>query len=307
MSNDRTVLFGLGLEGGVDQVGDMLAHARIADEAGIDIVSVGDHPAIAERLDAYALLGFVLGATKNVTAAAIMTNLLSRPAPVLARTLTSLSTISGGRVAFGVGAGGSWDEIVTTGVPRWQPGQRVRALEEAITLVRALSGGGDPVTFDGEFYHVTDMAPAAAPTPPIWVGALGPKTLAVTGRCADAWIPGHLADWRSTEVAEGRRIVDDAAAAAGRDPAEVGTIYNVSGPITRDSSPHTRDEDGRWIGGSVAQWVDELTYAALECHASAFSYLLPPAQTIDDTTLSLWAREIVPAVREAVAQHREAG
>jgi hypothetical protein len=49
-------------------------------------------------------------------------------------------------------------------------------------VVRALSGGGDPVTFHGEFYQVTELAPASAPTPPIWVGSLGPKALAVTGR-----------------------------------------------------------------------------------------------------------------------------
>jgi alkanesulfonate monooxygenase SsuD/methylene tetrahydromethanopterin reductase-like flavin-dependent oxidoreductase (luciferase family) len=45
----------------------------------------------------------------------------------------------------------------------------------AIQVVRALSGGGDPVTFDGEFYHVTELTPAAAPTPPIWVGSIGPE------------------------------------------------------------------------------------------------------------------------------------
>jgi len=37
-------------------------------------------------------------------------------------------------------------------------------------VVRALSGGGDPVTFDGEFYQVTGLTPAAAATPPIWIG-----------------------------------------------------------------------------------------------------------------------------------------
>jgi alkanesulfonate monooxygenase SsuD/methylene tetrahydromethanopterin reductase-like flavin-dependent oxidoreductase (luciferase family) len=86
-----------------------------------------------------------------------MTNLLSRPAPVLARTITGLSTISRGRVVLGMGAGGLWEEIVALGVTRLSPAARVRALEEAIMVVRALSGGGDPVTFDGEFYHVTGL------------------------------------------------------------------------------------------------------------------------------------------------------
>ena len=94
MTPNHKVLFGLGLENGVDQVSEMLGHARLADDAGLDVVSVSDHPYFAERLDAYAALGFVLGATSNITGAVIMTNLLSRPAPILARTVTGLSTIS---------------------------------------------------------------------------------------------------------------------------------------------------------------------------------------------------------------------
>jgi alkanesulfonate monooxygenase SsuD/methylene tetrahydromethanopterin reductase-like flavin-dependent oxidoreductase (luciferase family) len=109
-----------------------------------------------------------------------MTNLLSRPAPILARTVTGLSDISGGRVILGTSAGGIEDEIAALGVPRLSPGARIRALEEAITVVR-----------------------------------------------------------------------------------DVGTIYIVPGAITRNPLPETRDEDGRWIGGGVTQWVEELTSAVL--------------------------------------------
>jgi alkanesulfonate monooxygenase SsuD/methylene tetrahydromethanopterin reductase-like flavin-dependent oxidoreductase (luciferase family) len=302
MTASQNVHFGLGLETGVDQVSEMLGHARLADDAGLDLVSLSDHPYFAERVDAYAALSFVLGATSNITGAVIMTNLLSRPAPVLARTVTGLSTVSRGRVVLGMGAGGLWEEIVALGVPRLSPAARVRALEEAVMVVRALSGGGDPVTFDGDFYHVTELMPAAASAPPIWIGSLGPKALAVTGRQADGWIPGHLADWSSTVVAESRPIVDEAAASVGRDPADVGTIYNVSGSFTRLPRPETRDDESRWIGGSVAQWVEELTVAVLEHGAAAFIYLLPPGQSISDTTLNLWAHEVVPAVREAIAK-----
>jgi alkanesulfonate monooxygenase SsuD/methylene tetrahydromethanopterin reductase-like flavin-dependent oxidoreductase (luciferase family) len=302
MSHNRGVLFGLGLESGVTQVSELLGHARLADDAGLDLVSLSDHPYFAERIDAYAALGFVLGATSHVAAATIMTNLPSRPAPVLARTVTSLSTVSRGRFILGLGAGGGLpEEIAALGLPRLSPGARVRALEEAITVVRALSGGGDPVTYDGEFSQLTGLIPADAPTPPIWIGALGPKMLAATGRLADGWIPGHLADWRSTVVAQSRPIVDEAAASAGRDPAEVATIYNVSGRLTREPLPATRDDDGRWIGGGVAQWVEELTSAVLDHGAAAFIYLRRQGEIIDDTTVNLWAREVAPAVREAIA------
>ncbi len=301
MTPNHKVLFGIGLENGVHQVSEILGHARVADDAGLDLVSVSDHPYFADRLDAYATLGFVLGATSNISGAVIMTNLLSRPAPVLARTVTGLSTISGERVVLGLGAGGMWEEIVALGAPRLSPAARIRALEEAIVVVRALSGGGDPVTFDGEFYQVTELTPAAAPTPPIWVGSLGPKNLAVTGRNADGWIPGHLADWRSRQVAESRPIVDEAAASVGRDPADVDTVYNVSGRLESDPTRETRDDEGRWTGGGVAQWVEELTFAVLEQSAAAFIYLVPPGESISDTTLNLWVHEVVPAVREAIA------
>jgi alkanesulfonate monooxygenase SsuD/methylene tetrahydromethanopterin reductase-like flavin-dependent oxidoreductase (luciferase family) len=300
---NNKVLFGLGLETDVHQVSEMLGHARLADNAGLDLVSLSDHPYFAQRVDAYAALGFVLGATSNVTGAVIMTNLLSRPAPILARTVTGLSTISRGRFVLGLGAGGLWEEIVALGVPRLSPGARIRALEEAMIIVRALSGGGDPVTFDGEFYQVTGLTPAATPTPPIWIGSLGPKALAATGRQADGWIPGHLADWRSTQVAESRPIVDEAAASVGRNPTDVDTIYNVSGRLSRDPLPKTRDDEGRWTGGGVTQWVEELTFAVLEHGAAAFIYLLPPGESISDKTLNLWAHEVVPATREAIAKH----
>jgi alkanesulfonate monooxygenase SsuD/methylene tetrahydromethanopterin reductase-like flavin-dependent oxidoreductase (luciferase family) len=298
-------LFGLGLETGVHQVSETLRHARMADEAGLDFVSVGDHPYFADRVDAYAALGFVLGATSDIAGAVICTNLLSRPAPVLARTLTGLSTISHGRVILAMGAGGMQEEIVALGVPCLSPGARIRALEEAVTVVRALCGGGDPVTFDGEFYHVTKLEPAAAPTPPIWIGSGGPKGLAVIGRCADGWIPPHAADWRSTLVAQSRPLIDEAAGLAGRSPVDIGTVYNVAGQITQVAVPvaETRTDEGRWTGGGVKQWVEELTFAVLEQGASAFNYLVPPGgDSLSDTTLNLWAHEVVPAVREAIAK-----
>src|SRR5690349_25177998 len=105
--------------------------------------------------------------------------------------------MSSGRSILGIGAGAIWDMITKLGVPRLDGGAAVRAMAEAITLVRALSGGGDPVTFDGEFYHVSGLDPAAAPAPRIFTGSVGPKSLAVTGQLADGWIPPGGSDWLS--------------------------------------------------------------------------------------------------------------
>ena len=301
---ERKVWFGcsLGAWNGAD-VASAAESVRLvvqADRDGLDLFTVADHPYFAEKLDSYALLPFLLGQTGHISGAVTVTSLPSRPAPVLAHTITSLSALSGGRVVLGIGAGAIWDMIVKLGVPRLNGGSAVRAMAEAITLIRALSGGGDPVTFDGEFYHVSGLDPADVPAPPIWTGSVGPKSLAVTGRLADGWVPPMASDWQSTRYRESRPRIDEAAVAAGRDPAQIADVYNFGGRITREPLAATRGEDGRWIGGSVRQWIDELTAAVLEHHASGFIY-----RSTDDTpaseALARWATEIVPAVREAIA------
>jgi len=301
---ERDVLFGssLGPWNGVDagDVAGALGVVARADRDGLDLFTLADHPYFGDKLDAYAALGFLLGRTTRIAGMVSVTNLASRPAPVLARAITSLSALSGGRVVLGLGAGALWDMITRLGVPRLDPGAAVRALEEAIILVRALSGGGDPVTFDGEFYRVSDLDPAAVAAPPVWTGSGGPKSLAVTGRLADGWVPQGGADWLSTRYRQARPLIDEAAAAAGRDPSAIITVYNFGGRITPEPLLATRGEDGRWIGGSARQWVDELTSAVLEHDARGFVY-----RTTDDTpaaeAVARFAREIVPAVREAVA------
>jgi alkanesulfonate monooxygenase SsuD/methylene tetrahydromethanopterin reductase-like flavin-dependent oxidoreductase (luciferase family) len=293
-------VFGIGLDSSLGAAEDSLRLAVQADRQGLDLFSVSDHPYLAGRVDAYAFVSVALGATNAISGFANVTNLPSRPAPMLARNVGSLSTLTGGRVVLGMGAGGLWDEIAKLGVPRLDPAAAVRAFEEAIILVRALSGGGAPVTFEGEFYQVTDLEPGPAAAPPVWTGSVGPRSLAVTGRQADGWIPGHAADWLSRRYLESRPLIDEAAAAAGRKPGEIATVYNFPGAITDAPLAATRDEGDRWIGGSVDQWVEELTGAVLEHGAAGFTLFTPGGGHADDVTLGRWAQEIAPAVREAV-------
>jgi alkanesulfonate monooxygenase SsuD/methylene tetrahydromethanopterin reductase-like flavin-dependent oxidoreductase (luciferase family) len=219
---------------------------------------------------------------------------------MLARTVTSLSALSGGRVVLGMGAGGRWDRIADMGVPRLPPDEAVRAFEEAIVLVKKLSGGGPAVTFEGRHHRVHRIEPAPVAAPAVWTGSVGRKSLAATGRVADGWIPGHAADWRSVRYRTSRPVIDEAAAAVGRDPREIRTIFNFPGRITDAPLPATRDRDGRWVGGSVDQWVEELTGAVLEHDAAGFMLFSPDGGTPDATALARWGREIVPAVRDAV-------
>jgi alkanesulfonate monooxygenase SsuD/methylene tetrahydromethanopterin reductase-like flavin-dependent oxidoreductase (luciferase family) len=133
------------------------------------------------------------------------------------------------------------------------------------------------VNFDGQFYQVSGLDPADVAVPPIWTGSVGPRSLAVTGRLADGWIPHGGSDWLSSRYRQSRPRIDDAAAAAGRDPAEIATMFNFGGRITAEPLAATRGNDGRWIGGSVPQWIEELTGAVLDHHAAGFIY-----RTTDD-------------------------
>jgi alkanesulfonate monooxygenase SsuD/methylene tetrahydromethanopterin reductase-like flavin-dependent oxidoreductase (luciferase family) len=159
----------------------------------------------------------------------------------------------------------------------------------------------EPLLAEGEVYRVSGLDPAPVPAPSIWTGAGGPKALAVTGRLADGWIPGRAADWLSSSYRESRALIDEAAVAAGREPAEVSTIYNFGGAITDTPQSPARDGDGRWLGGTVEQWIDELTGAVVDHGASGFIHRAP-ASAPSATALARWAREIVPAVREAIGQ-----
>ena len=169
---------------------------------------------------------------------------------------------------------------------------------------QVLCGGGPPVTHRGRHYQVSQIEPAPVAAPEVWTGSVGRRSLAATRRVADGWIPGHAADWLSQRYRESRPVIDEAAAAAGRDPREIRTIFNFPGQITSRPLAATRDSDGRWTGGSPGQWVEELTAAVTEHGASGFMLFSPEGGTPDTVSLTRWSREIVPAVREMVARKR---
>lgn len=294
----QEISFGFGANSGIGHVPDLLRLVQQADADGLDVFSVSDHPYLGQNLDAYAAVGFLLGRTQHISGLVNVTNLPTRPAPMLARTVTSLSALSGGRIVLGMGAGGLWDRISDLGVPRLSPGEAVEAFEEGIVLVKRLSGGGPPVTHEGRHYRVNRIDPAPVAASPVWTGSVGKKSLAATGRVADGWIPGHAADWLSERYRTSRPIIDEAALSVGRDPREIRTIFNFPGRITDRPLTATRDHNGRWLGGSVNQWIEELTGAVLEHNAGGFTLFASDHATPEATTLRRWATEIAPAVRE---------
>src|SRR5690606_470562 len=166
---------------------------------------------------------------------------LRQPA-VLARSAASLDRLSGGRLEMGLGAGGFWDAIEGMGGRRLTPGQSIEALEEAIQIMREIwdtsKRGG--VYVDGKYYQVkgAKRGPAPAHDIDIWIGAYKPRILRLTGRVADGWVPslGYLPGGVS-DLTEMNKHIDDAAVAAGRDPADVRRYLNIAGRFSQTGGP----------------------------------------------------------------------
>lgn len=144
-----------------------VATARVAERAGLDLVSVPDHPFRPGLLDAWAVLAVVAAATTSVRVFPNVANLPLPPA-ALARTAASLDLLSGGRVELGLGAGAYWEEIAAEGGPRRTPGEAVAATREAIDVIRALwspPGPGVPGDRSGHRPARTSSRPTTASAP----------------------------------------------------------------------------------------------------------------------------------------------
>ncbi len=265
-------------------------HAMEAERRGLDLVTIQDHPYQAAFYDTWTLLSYLAGRTERITFLPTVATLPLRPPAVLAKSAASLDLLTGGRVQLGLGAGAFWDAIVAMGGPRRSPGEAVAALEEAIAVIRAMWSDERSINVDGAHYRVAGVHPGPPPGPGlgIWLGAYGPRMLALTGAAADGWLPSH-AFLGVDELPPALARIDDAAKAVGRDPARLRKVYNISGLIGPETSEPFR--------GTVTQWTDQL----LAVHALGMNgFVYWPADD-HERQLVRFAEEVVPAVRAALA------
>ncbi len=259
--------------------------ALLTEAAGLELATVQDHPYQARFLDAWALIATILARTSTLRVTTNVTNLPLRPPFVLASTVASLDLLSRGRVELGIGAGGFWDAIEAAGGPRRTPGEALAALEEGIAVVRAAWDTSErSVRVDGDHYRVVGVHPGPAPAHDveIWIGAIGPRMLELTGRVGDGWLPSQSYVPPET-LAERHARIDAAAVAAGRDPAAVRRLYNI-----------TPSDDPAW-----AEWLAELTLT----HGTSTFIVTGD----DPTTVQRFGTEVAPAVRELVLAERSRG
>ena len=290
----RELEFGASVEPLADPP-DWVEHiVRAADRAGLDLVGIQDHPYQRRFLDTWTLISTLVPITEQIRFFPDVANLPLRPPAMLAKAAASLDVLSGGRIEMGLGAGAFWDAVAAMDGPRRSPGEAVRATAEAIKVMRLVWSDERSLRFDGEFYSLRGMRPGPHPVHEIgiWVGAYGPRMLRLIGRLADGWVPS-LGYSPPEKLPEMQKRIDEAAAEAGREPKEIRRAYNLGGRIG--------EEHRGLLDGPIDHWVEELTRFAIELGMDTFIYW-PSEDHVRQ--VELFAGEVVPAVREAVAAER---
>jgi F420-dependent oxidoreductase-like protein len=181
------------------KIGPTLAEtARIADQAGFAGFTVMDHffqmdytaPAEEPMLEGYTTLGYVAAITERMRLGLLVTGVMYRHPGILAKVVTTLDVLSGGRARLGIGASWYEREQRGLGVPVVPVPERLDRLEETLQICRQM-WSDDNGPFEGRHYRLAETicspAPISQPHPPILVGGGGERrTLRLAARYADA-------------------------------------------------------------------------------------------------------------------------
>jgi len=185
--------------GGAPQLGPSLARmAKTTEDAGFTSITVMDHlwqigvigPPEHEMLEAYTALGFLAAHTERVRLHTLVTGVTYRVPGLLAKAVTTLDVLSGGRAGLGIGAAWNEDEARGLGLDFPPTAERFERLEETLQIcLQMWSGSDDP--YDGAHYHLgrtLNSPPSISqPRPRIMIGGTGErKTLRLVAKYADA-------------------------------------------------------------------------------------------------------------------------
>jgi probable F420-dependent oxidoreductase len=217
--------------------------ARAIEEIGYDHIDVFDHvvmgypiqgrppgpyTATMPILEALMLLSHIAAVTSRVTMGTEVLVLPQRHPTLVAKQVSTLDTLSGGRVRLAVGVGWQESEYQALGEDFHTRGKR---MDEAIRLLRAW--WSEPqVDWAGPQYPMTAMAmepkPPQGAALPVWIGGMSERAWRRVGELGDGWTASQISD-----AASARRAIDAihrAAETAGRDPAKIGLQSMVASP-----------------------------------------------------------------------------
>ncbi len=221
--------------------------ARTVEQIGFDHIDIFDHVVMGHPmpgrapgpynaampiLEALTLLAHLAAVTTRVTLGTEVLVLPQRQPALVAKQISTLDTLSGGRVRLGVGVGWQESEYEALHADFRTRGAR---MDEAIALLRTYWTEPE-VSAKGAHYPTTSMAMEPKPPQggrlPIWIGGNSEAALRRTGRLGDGWLASRV-----TDAEDARRAIETIhrhAAEAGRDPAALG-LQSMVAPPPRDA------------------------------------------------------------------------
>ncbi|HML95041.1 MAG TPA: LLM class F420-dependent oxidoreductase [Thermodesulfobacteriota bacterium] len=179
---------------------EILETALAAEALGYDSIWVSDHVVVPDShnvfgdvfYDPLIALGFIVSATSRIELGTSVMVLPYRNPLVLAKSVSSLDALSGGRVVLGVGSGWLRGEFEALGVDY---GQRGRMTDEYIEIMKELWTKGSPA-YEGEYFSFSGIRfepkPGRKPHPPVWVGGESRRAVERAVKYGDGWHPVGL-------------------------------------------------------------------------------------------------------------------
>jgi F420-dependent oxidoreductase-like protein len=259
------------------------AQAAEAEAAGFDTVLVMDHfyqlPTLGEpdepMLEAYTTLGALATATEHVQLSTLVTGNTYRNPTLLAKEITTLDVVSGGRAVLGIGAG--WFELEHNqlGFEFGTFTERFEKLEEALQIIIPMTHGERP-SFSGKWYRTQTAVnePRYRDHIPVMLGGSGEKkTFRLAAEHAD-----HLNIIAPMDELPGKlRALEQRCAEANRDPATLETSCLLTVIVDGYESHGAMDEarGGRAVSGTAEQVADEIKRRVLDVGVDGVIINLP--------------------------------
>lgn len=265
------------MTGGASVLGPALArHARDAEAAGVTRITVMDHfwqlggdlgPYENEMLEAYTVLGFLAAHTERVLLHTLVTGVVYHEPAVLAKKVTTLDVLSGGRGALGIGAAWNADESKGLGIPFPDTKERFERLEETLKICLQM-WSGDEAPYAGAHYTLdrplNSPQSLSRPHPYLMIGGSGEKkTLRLVARYADA-----CNIFAGPEAARKLEVLKEHCAAVGRD------YDDIEKTTTFALGPDTTPDDLT----AQAQAMAELGFTAAYVYSQQ---IREPARVVD--------------------------